>query len=419
MNRQGMKYFLCTGLLMCFIHLGIQAQDTIRLSEYLATSLIDPRLDYQQEKLYFLENTNHQLPFTEELSFRTETDEFDIRRQEYLVRMDFNTKKQRKAQNALHQAHISSVSDDREQIILNNMERLYVHWAQYYIHQLEISNRKELLANLKDQFRVTGILLKTNERYDIADLVDLEDDMDDLQSEIHEMEVLSQQIQSLINQQMEQSDKELDITNFISLERIRSVMTTIPRNVESHPRNVTFRNTKAEKLAEIQVEKADQQKLLDFAQIKYSGRGENTPYGREWSLGFGLNIPVKNSGRLDVLELELETLEEQEDEATWKQRMNLRIQERYLELEAYLKQYDYLTEQLDNLKKNYSIEHYSKTGTDPMVLLQIKESQIKRKRAILNVENDIYMTYIELLGLTGQMVELPFVNYLSEQLENF
>lgn len=396
------------------------SSQTISSSQFLEKAISDPRLDYHEKKMDYLKNTSHELPVTESLEFRTETDEFDIRRQEYMFRMDFNTKRERKAQRAFHQSTILATDLEKDLIIKDNLEDNYQIWTNYYFYQKEIDFRKEELLVLEDKFKVAGILAKTTGKYDLGDLIRIEDDIDDIKSDIHQLETQMGYVKKIIGDVIEDSESAtLDFSNFISLEKINTVLNTLPNEIVTDPDMDILQASIMKDNAEINLEKAQGQKLLDFVQMKYSGRGENTPYGREWSFGLGINIPIKNSDILDIKELELSKLESEESIERIRLRAKERILDRKRKIEMLFEQYDLLVQQLAENEKNYSLEHYAKTGTDPLVLLQIKESQLRRKRAILNVEEDIYMMYLDLMDLTGKMIEQPFVNYLSEGLDNF
>lgn len=414
---KGLKISISLSLILLSTHLFTQ---NITSSQYLETATSDPRMELHSKKMDYLKNTPHTLPLAESLEFRTETDEFNINRQEYTVRMDFNTRKERNAQKEFHQSNILALSEEKSFFIKDNLEEHYSVWPSYFFCQKELSYRKEELLVLEDKFKVAGILAKTTGKYDLGDLIRIEDDMDEIKSQIFDLENKMKDIVFVVNQKIGNTTlSDLDFSDFISLEKIKNTIIDFPDNLIIDPEINALMADKNLDAAEINLEKARGQKLLDFAQIKYAGRGENTPYGREWSFGIGLNIPIKNSDYLDIQELEFSMLEKDEEISNIQLRAERRIADRKRRMVMLFEQYDLQVKQLAENEKNYSLEHYAKTGTDPLVLLQIKESQLKRKRSILNIEEDIYTSYLELVEMTGKMMETPFVNYLSEALENF
>jgi len=368
----------------------------------------------------FLKNTNHKLPFTEAVQFRTQTDEFDIRRHEYSVRMDFNTKAERKAQQNYHQQVIQLKESLGIQIIQEQLESKYIQWTNHHIYQKELDIRKDELKILEDRFRVIKFLVKSTDNKNIADLLRIQDDIDNISMGIFDLEKQVEILPNYIsnNQQGIRQDQ-LDYANFISIKKVKELVDNWESGI---PRNTEIEESRQESnliLAEMEQERAASKKLLDFAQVRYAGRGENTPYGREWSIGLGLNIPVKNSKHLDILELQLEQLEKEEEINNIQQEIQTEINEYLVELSILFDKYELLQQQLQESLETYSAEAYIKTGTDPLVVLQIKSSQLRKQRKLIEIEQDIYENYLELLFSSGKIIESPFVNYLSEELETF
>ena len=411
-------HFSC--LLIIAFSCSLLAQETVSSSRFFSAALSDPQLDLHEKKLDYLKNTSHDLPFMEELSFRTETDEWDISRQEYTVRLDFNPKRERRSQKNYHQSTILAAESGRSTLIQNSLEDKYALWIEYFFYQKEKDIRKEELLILKDKFNVVGILAKTTGKYDLGDLIRIENDMDEMESSIQELELRMKELEMIVEDDLSASSAiPLNVANFISLSNLKNILDSLSNDVSSNPQFDIIEGDMAMKVAELDLEKAKNKKLLDFVQMKYAGDGNNTPYGREWSIGMGLNIPVKNSDILDIREIELEQLENQNAWDMAKIELEKRIQDRKRKMNSLFQQHNLLLQQQADHEKNYSLDHYTKTGTDPMVALKIKETQLEKQRDILDIEADIYFYYLDLLDYSGKLVSIPYVNYLTDTLERF
>jgi hypothetical protein len=68
----------------------IRAQTLLSSNSILASAREDIKPGLQHQHLQYIEETNRGLPFVERILIRTETDRFDVDRQEYLARMSVN-----------------------------------------------------------------------------------------------------------------------------------------------------------------------------------------------------------------------------------------------------------------------------------------------------------------------------------------
>lgn len=419
MRANWISYHFCCWLLMGF-SCSLLAQETVSSSRFFSKAMSDIQLELHERKLDYLKNTSHDLPFMEEISFRTETDEWDIRRQEYTVRLDFNPKRERRSQKNYHQSTILAAGSGRNLLIQNSLEDKYALWIEYFFYQKEKDIRQQELLILKDKFNVVGILAKTTAKYDLADLIRIEDDMDDMEGSIQELDLRMKELEMIVEDELSASSViTLEMMDFISLSNMKNVLDSLPNDASLHPRLDIIMGDMAMNAAELDLEKAKNKKLLDFVQMKYAGEGSNTPYGREWSIGMGLNIPVKNSDILDIREIELKQLESQNAWDMAKLELEKRIQDRKRKINSLFQQHELLLQQQIDHEKNYSLDHYTQTGTDPMVALKIKETQLEKQRDILDVEADIYFYYLDLLDYSGKLVAVPYVNYLTNTLERY
>ena len=67
----------------------------------------------------FQSGQDAELPWIQELEFRTETNDFILKQQEYTVRVSPNTKRQRNAQMAFYQAMTELSKMERELVLKN------------------------------------------------------------------------------------------------------------------------------------------------------------------------------------------------------------------------------------------------------------------------------------------------------------
>ena len=86
---------LCPIALIVWMH-PIWSQRIISVEEILEKTDLYISDEWVNEGIRFLDEEPQDLPYLEKLEFRSETDEFNLGRQEYLFRSSFNTTKMRK-----------------------------------------------------------------------------------------------------------------------------------------------------------------------------------------------------------------------------------------------------------------------------------------------------------------------------------
>ena len=84
--------------------LACHGQTLVRSQTLLAGARQDPAVTLQGEHLDLVQQANLRLPLIEQVSLRTETDRFQLQRQEYLSRLSINGLREIKQQNLLNAA---------------------------------------------------------------------------------------------------------------------------------------------------------------------------------------------------------------------------------------------------------------------------------------------------------------------------
>ena len=94
-------FFLPLMLLVTYTSAG---QTVVSSYQLLANELDSSLIQLLQDNRTYLKNTNQEMPLINKLEFRTETDELDLGRQEYVFRISFNGKKSREVQQKITQS---------------------------------------------------------------------------------------------------------------------------------------------------------------------------------------------------------------------------------------------------------------------------------------------------------------------------
>jgi len=151
-----------------------------------------------------------------------------------------------------------------------------------------------------------------------------------------------------------------------------------------------------------QLEKAERDQRLDFAQIRYKGNPTD-----EWqekvSLGFGFRFPHSSNNDLDMVELQIERLIEEEKFERRKKEMVEDIDASYLSFNEQFENYLAAEKVVEKLKKydelTKSIKPQSKR--EIIEILELNIDSIEEQLDLINAKKDLYDSYIELSKTIG------------------
>lgn len=397
------------------------AQVPISTTEYLKSAVNEPSFQLENRRLDYLRNTDFELPLVDELEFRTETDEFEWKRQEYLFRLSFNGYQQHLKQGDYHKSLIELGLADQKFILHQNLMKKYFNLTNFIFQLKEIEQKEKEKLVIEDQILVAKKLGANSTRLDLDDLVDAEEDLFEIEIELIEMtEELAFWKKEFAVDLQTNNPINIDTSNLLKVSEIKSILNQFIEQKEAHPR-IQQKHRRIDKaISEYELEKSEDNQFVDFIQLQYSGPRKSLNFGQEWSIGAGFRIPTKSANKLNLNELELERIEEENELQLYKIRIAENIERTQNRLDILFKQYDKIQLQIENSQANFALErlNYS-TQKNPLILLQIQENILKRQKRILDIEKKIFQSYLNLLDLTGQASELPLRNYLLTGLPLF
>jgi len=131
-------------------------------------------------------------------------------------------------------------------------------------------------------------------------------------------------------------------------------------------------------------------------------------------------IPTKGRNLLKMNKLQLDKIaaENEWGEANYliqKERKNL-----LRSIHNWLEKHEQLTTDLiavqNTMMRNYSVKN---TINYEILSLKVRAHLLKKQLRIHHIEEKIFQAYVDWLGVTGKMIELPLVNYLTVDLQRF
>ncbi len=382
------------------------SQQTINADTFFSMGLSD---------LDSLEKTtqrNVNFPWIEEYQIRTETDEFDFDRQEYTVRVAPSTSKIRKAQKALYDEMRNAPDVDGQEIYCDKVLTLHLDWLKIFILNENKTVLDQLAVVLKDKQtvyeRMVGSLDFNPER-----LLKLQIEKSDLELDLNEIITERNYFLNKYNIQ----DKKLDFSNFTNIETISKYLANanlIPQN-DSEPIDLETEHEKQLLIKEIELEKSENKKFLDFVQVKYRGPHDDL-FRERVSVGIGLAISNSGNTKLKIQELQIK-----QDELTQKSIRDVQERQETIKvlknrLESDIKVFLHFQKTMKDERihlKKLSNKISQKEGTSPLFLLDMEERHLSMKIKSLDKKEDLINDYLRFLYQSNKMCQTDFVNHLK------
>lgn len=380
-------------LLIAFIYLvafPISAQvQIVAFEEYYKSQLSIEEVPLEKKQalypLYF------RSPLIDEAEFRTETDEFDLARQEYALRLSPNSKSVRKYQNRIFENLKQEYLFELEQSQEDELEDLYYAYLDYYFDTQELNLRKQVLPIYEDIITILSKQDKSGE-LSMTDLITVSKRRDKLEIRLERDEQKLKIQDALTSNQQKNIVTVEDMGQFLA-----SIMTIYnPNMVEQH----RFKLDRIDN--QYQLEKAERDSRFDFAQIRYAADPDDL-WQEKLSIGFGFRFPHSSKNDLDMIELQLERMIEEEKFERRKKELEVNLEENYASFSEQLENYFSVEKVIEKLKKYEEITRSIKPQSkgDIVDILELNIDSIEEQLDLINAKKDLYDSYIELAKAMG------------------
>ena len=338
-------------------------------------------------------------PWVEKFEIRTETERLQTQRQEFLFRTSFMGFSRKKFEFLKHQSYVKKENlaiqkesyEKRFETFLTAVDRL----------QTQAEWNDKLLW--RDFYKSTDSLyvlqMSIGLRIDVYDfLKNREEWLEVIQSVREDSALIAQALQSA-----GLSGHTIELSNLIKPDSMNRKLASLTVEERHHP-------LLSDKESEImylendyKVEKAKENKILDFAQLRYSVR-EDLLFENRFSVGVGLTIPWNGSSKLKYQEIKVK-----QTEASWK-----------LKTEK-----SSLSEQLEHQKNVFKLAYetyrmYQSAEEDPAWLavkekvtnagllkpeeiLALKKFVLKRNEKTTKLYYTMLKAYLEAIYLAGSL----------------
>lgn len=390
------------------------AQQSVSTTQLLQQAWTQPATD---ARIQFLDTEKQTLPVVEKLEVRTETDEFDWERQELTFRTSFNGFKARKAQQTLVNKTKQKYETQNRIAQQELMATYYQLLLAWHYEDKEIALLQAQQRILEDKKRLFEAELKQNtQTISIENYLKIEKDLYELGLSQLKAEQKKLSFIKLLGLDVTTA-YQLDTTDWVTVAQMQAIIAQGGADLNQHP-DYAYQQAKVDfAQAEWGLEKANAQKVLDFAQVRYASKKE-FQFNTAVSVGVGINLPFTFASRVDLNEAQLDVLEETEKVYRLEEELAQKQQAAVAEFEANQQAYAYVKAYIENNEQVEVLEgHLDNANVSLWTILELKEDQLDAQEELLDLEYKLSELYLEILELRGALSGQ--INYLSDDLRAF
>lgn len=405
-----MRYFI---LLLFFFLIHDATCQKVNPSSLLSDALSDERIQLDTKLLQKMESYDDKLPILEKIDARTEFDRLLTSRQEFMLRTSFNSLRQRKAEYQKHQSSLQLYSTKAitrtNEILAKRVENI-LDWVETK-EQMDLQEKYN--NYLLEKEALIRNILAAGEAIDLEDLISIKEQILENQLKSNNLELKRKKnCESLkINE-----GTIINLDQWPSVSQILSIVNGLTPVIEKHPDIIELDAEYTYLNMDLQTEKAKSQKIVDFAQAKFTVRDDLLLRNR-FSIGMGFTIPWTGSYRIK----KQENLIKQEDVTNKSAIRKIEIQTEFETLKSEINSEAQSYQLWQNLSSDSTLimlknKIVNSGRMDPIKILELKKSTLDIETKILEHQQAIYRLYIKLLEVSGKLVERPYRNYLDWQL---
>lgn len=406
-----MRYFIL--LLLFFFLIHDATCQKVNPSSLLSDALSDERIQLDTKLLQKMESYDDKLPILEKIDARTEFDRLLTSRQEFMLRTSFNSLRQRKAEYQKHQSSLQLYSTKAitrtNEILAKRVENI-LDWVET---KEQMDFQEKYNNYLLEKEALVRNILAAGEAIDLEDLISIKEQILENQLKSNTLELKRKNnCESLkINE-----GTIINLDQWPSVSQILSIVNNIASDIEKHPDIIELDAEYRYLNMDLQTEKAKSQKIVDFAQAKFTVRDDLLLRNR-FSIGMGFTIPWTGSYRIK----KQENLIKQEDVTNKSAIRKIEIQTEFETLKSEINSEAQSYQLWQNLSSDSTLimlknKIVNSGRMDPIKILELKKSTLDIETKILEHQQAIYRLYIKLLEVSGKLVERPYRNYLDWQL---
>lgn len=378
--------------LFVFGFVTIQAQQSITIDELIQKVYEEQSTDVPEE---------YKMPWLEEINVRSETRDWRLRKQSYSLRLRPISLGERRASSKLYNSWQQELMYLKQERVYDRVADIHEDWVkQDFISRRIILNEK--IIDLLSDVEKVSIKQSAINADKLSGLLTVRDRIatinNNIALRITRREKVLKQLSESIDGEYNISADSIDINSY--LQAIKEVLIAPNRANVSQSDLLDIQTLDNE----MELEKAEQNRVLDFVSLEYRGPHDNDLEERV-SLGMSFNLPFFTSRKLAIAKLRVEKereqfrLEERKEETLQKIiGIKSSILTQLDEYESYQQLYSKIEK--ENLQLINNMEEQS--FINPTIRLNHEIQVLEHQITLLNLKENLIKSYLEYLKATDK-----------------
>jgi len=390
---------------------SINAFGQFDVNTYLSNSSSEIEMQSIKEQWRYLSETDFRSPFFRELEFRVRARDFDTGPDDYRFRLSPLNPYERRA-NKQYSTVIGVQMESQKVVEFSSvLEKRYL----IIIRHIYLKKATDLEKSASDYYHH---LLETKSKFkgSAKDLIELDRRLlsialhqDDLQAEIDKAEYLIR-----LGYQFE---GDISWGNY-PLVTVETIQAQLMQFNDFNPETNIYVKNEQNKIRvgekNLEVNRQEAFSNIGYVQAEYRPyRGES--FSETAGVQIGFQLPVVNPDRPDQERRKLRLIKDKKDVSEVKREVELNIYNYKNSLTKTIQKYERVSKKLTSLQE-FAI---STTFSNVESLLELREYKDELQEMQLDMYIQIFSAYIHWLHYYGKLVEVPYRNYLTDNVDIF
>ena len=387
-----------------FVLLGFSLFGQFSVEDYLATPFREAEIAGLEKQMEYLDNESFRSPLFRELEIRLRSNDFNLSPEDYRLRLGFINPFERRANksyNELQADYFESKYDYEVNLILANRYKQLIR--HYYFTQTDTLLSAEIMKLV-----VTYEQNQTS-NFSIKQLIDTDEKI--LKKELRRKEI--QTSVEILENYFYEIHGITDSVHWTACEMIHvdkmKALLLADTIAQSKAFDLALKNFQMDEQA-FKIEKAESYRNIGFFQAEY-----DTDRGKEFNdhMGFqlGISLPVFNPKKPQLQREKLELIESEHQLQQVKDESEVDRFNLNKKLLGHIWSYEVVEKRLKDFEALGRDITYDDMEDYLALINYLGNLRLLRNQIYLECIN----TYIDLLAMSGELSNSPFVNYISNE----
>ncbi len=400
-----MRFYFFTIIFLLHIDTNAQAITTSDLLKNYNSSISFLAYD---DYILNINKFQYKIPIIEEIGFRTQTNNFDINRQDYALRLKFNSFNASKVYkneqaNLITGKQIEKSIKEKDLLfdLYNDIISLrYAESESPVFDSLQLVYEQKLDLLIK--------IIGSGDFVQAKDILKLEESIYELNQKKKIAALKINEAKAKLN--LSEKTQFVNFNDWVTISTIESNLQNLQYKLpfsESEKLRLDALNSETSYL----LDKAQDKRILDFAQFRYRSRSDKL-FEENATISFGLRLPYKGSHIKSLNDYYVK-----QQDLIFKSNIiatkgNEKFNRNMIEIKALIDEWKFYKNSSEKIFKTLNESHIANTleivNAKKMLRLANKEKQ-------LGIEKKIVVLYIILIQDADKIMDYPLKNYLTEQ----